>query len=70
MHSPAALPAVFRVYEAIAAQTEVFLRIGLGRSYKNEQGTEGFWMQANGIYTFPAKLSYIRSYPPVGPETS
>ena len=55
--------------EAIAAQTEVFLRIGLGRSYKNEQGTEGFWMQANGIYTFPAKLSYIRSYPPVGTET-
>ena len=47
---------------AIAAQEEVFLRIGLGRAFKSQQGKEGFWMQANGIYTFPAKLSYIRSY--------
>ena len=53
---------------AIAAQEEVILRIGLGRAFKNEQGKEGFWMQANGIYTFPAKLSYIRSYPSGGTE--
>lgn len=54
--------------EAIAAQDEVFLRIGLGRAFKNSQGTEGFWMQANGIYTFPAKLSYIRPHPSAGAE--
>lgn len=53
---------------AIAEQDVVFLRIGLGRAFKNPQGKEGFWMQANGIYTFPAKLSYIRSYPPSGTE--
>lgn len=55
---------------AIAEQEEVFLRIGLGRKFKNPQGREGFWMQANGIYTFPAKLSYIRSYPSGGTEKS
>ncbi len=54
--------------EQIAAQNEVFLRIGLTRVYKNPQGKEGFWMQANGIYTFPSILRYIRSYPPGGTE--
>jgi len=46
----------------IAKQEAVFLRIGLSRSYRNPQGKEGFWMQANGIYTFPTVLRYIRSY--------
>ena len=53
---------------AIAEQEAVFLRIGLGRAFKNPEGKEGFWMQANGIYTFPAKLSYNRSYPPSGTD--
>lgn len=51
---------------AITSQETVFLRIGLGRAYTNPQGKAGFWMQANGIYTFPEKLSYIRSYTPDG----
>lgn len=55
---------------AISEQEEVFLRIGLGRAFKNPQGKEGFWMQANGIYTFPAKLSYIRSYEPKAPSNA
>jgi len=54
--------------EEIAGQNEVFLRIGLSRVYKNPQGKEGFWMQANGIYTFPAVLRYIRSYPAGEPK--
>ena len=49
--------------EQIAEQDEVYLRIGLTRVYKNPQGKEGFWLQANGIYTFPSILRYIRSYP-------
>jgi hypothetical protein len=49
--------------EEIAAQEQVFLRIGLSRNYMNPQGKEGFWLQANGIYTFPNVLRYIRSYP-------
>jgi hypothetical protein len=47
----------------IAREKEVFLRIGLSRKYMSPQGKEGFWMQANGIYTFPNGLRYIRSYP-------
>lgn len=51
----------------ITKQKEVFLRIGLSRSFKSPQGKEGFWMQANGIYTFPTVLRYIRSYPAAVP---
>jgi len=47
----------------ISEQEEVFLRIGLSRSYRSPQGKDGYWMQANGIYTFPTVLRYIRSYP-------
>jgi hypothetical protein len=49
--------------QEIAAQEEVFLRIGLSRAYTSPQGKEGFWIQANGIYTFPTVLRYVRSYP-------
>lgn len=52
----------------IASQKEVFLRIGLSRNFRNPQGKEGYWMQANGIYTFPTVLRYIRSYPPTEPK--
>jgi hypothetical protein len=52
----------------IAKQAEVFLRVGLSRKYKSPQGKDGFWMQANGIYTFPTVLRYIRSYPPGGTD--
>jgi len=52
----------------IAKQDAVFLRVGLSRKYKSPQGKEGFWMQANGIYTFPTVLRYIRSYPSGGTD--
>jgi hypothetical protein len=38
-------------------QSEVFLRLGLGREYQGK-----FWIQANGIYTFPDYIAEIRSY--------
>lgn len=47
----------------IQAQEAVLLRIGLTRAWKNPQGRQGYWMQANGIYTFPNVLRYIRCYP-------
>lgn len=46
----------------IGAQDELFLRIGLGREYTSPDGRRGFWMQANGIYTFPHFVEEIRSY--------
>jgi len=49
--------------DKISKQSEVFLRIGLARLWKKPpDGPEGFWMQANGIYTFPDKIRYVRSY--------
>lgn len=36
---------------------KVFLRIGLGREYQ-----DGFWVQANGVYTFPGFHEKLRSY--------
>ena len=47
----------------LSKQKEVFLRIGLSRQYRSPQGKDGFWMQANGIYTFPTVFRYVRSYP-------
>jgi hypothetical protein len=48
--------------QQIREQKTIFLRIGLSRNYRSPQGKEGFWLQANGIYTFPDVLRYIRSY--------
>ena len=46
----------------IRKQDEVFLRIGLSRVYEAPNGRKGFWLQANGIYTFPEFNEEIRSY--------
>ncbi len=45
----------------ITRQPEVYLRIGLSRAY-NIRGINGYWMQVNGIYTFPEFFSELRSY--------
>lgn len=36
----------------IKSRQEAYLRIGLSRIYKSN-GREGYWIQVNGIYTFP-----------------
>jgi hypothetical protein len=49
--------------EYIRNQKKVYLRIGLGRRYKNPaDGRDGFWIQVNGIYTFPEFMTKIRTY--------
>src|SRR4030043_1014889 len=49
--------------EYIRSQKKVYLRIGLGRRYKNpSDGRDGFWIQVNGIYTFPELMTKIRTY--------
>lgn len=45
----------------IAKQPEAYLRIGLSRSYEI-RGVNAYWMQVNGIYTFPDFVKEIRSY--------
>jgi hypothetical protein len=45
----------------ITRQPEAYLRIGLSRAY-DIRGINGYWMQVNGIYTFPEFFSELRSY--------
>lgn len=46
----------------LRSQNEIFLRLGLSRPYRAPDGREGFWIQVNGIYTFPTCLPETRSY--------
>ena len=47
----------------IRGQKKLYLRIGLGRRYKNpSDGRDGFWIQVNGIYTFPEFMTKVRTY--------
>jgi hypothetical protein len=45
-------------------QTVIYLRIGLSRAFSPQDGSErnGYWMQVNGIYSFPDYHKQIRSY--------
>ena len=45
------------INDFIRQQDDIYLRIGLGREYQNK-----FWLQVNGIYTFPNYDTEIRSY--------
>lgn len=47
----------------LSSSNEIFVRIGLGRQYcQPATSNDGFWMQANGVYTFPSKLGLVRGY--------
>jgi hypothetical protein len=46
----------------LQAQEKVFLRVGLSREYASKDGRTGYWLQVNGIYTFPDFHEGIRSY--------
>ncbi len=48
--------------EYIRSQKKVYLRIGLGRRHKSPDGRDGFWIQVNGIYTFPEFMTKVRTY--------
>jgi hypothetical protein len=50
------------VNDWVQNQSEVYLRIGLSRQYKAPNDRDGFWMQINGIYTFPDPHPSIRKY--------
>ena len=46
----------------ISSQPELYLRIGLSRRWNNSNGQDGYWIQINGIYTFPNYMEYVRCY--------
>lgn len=41
----------------LAGGEVVYIRAGLSRLYESKSGKQGFWMQANGIYSFPGCFS-------------
>ena len=51
-----------RLNAFIRKQAEAFLRVGLSRAWPSPQGINGYWMQVNGVYTFPDFLAALRSY--------
>ncbi|RFC38653.1 MAG: hypothetical protein DID89_2727548343 [Candidatus Nitrotoga sp. CP45] len=50
------------ITEFIQEQDELFVRLGLGRKHISGDGREGYWMQVNGIYTFPDYQKIVRTY--------
>ena len=46
----------------VARQSEVFLRLGLTRRHKASDERDGYWIQINGIYTFPDPYGEMRTY--------
>ena len=50
------------VNDLIHSQEEVYVRIGLSRFYEAQNGRAGFWMQVNGIYSFPDYFEAARQY--------
>lgn len=58
-----ALQALQALQDFVSSQQEIFLRIGLSRKFRAVEGDRnGYWLQVNGIYTFPDYHSDIRSY--------
>ncbi|MGP0566702.1 MULTISPECIES: dual OB domain-containing protein [unclassified Nitrospina] len=51
------------VRQFVQSQEELYLRVGLSRQYQNpNDGRNGYWLQVNGIYTFPNFYQEIRKY--------
>jgi hypothetical protein len=46
----------------IAEQERLYLRVGLSRPYTSPDGRTGYWIQVNGIYTFPNYQAILRKY--------
>lgn len=53
---------LYELNNFINGQKTVFLRIGLTRPYRSQDGRNGYWIQVNGIYTFPKCFKGIRCY--------
>lgn len=51
-----------KINNLIQSQEKVFLRIGLSRFYQAPNGKSGYWMQVNGIYSFPEYFKAARRY--------
>jgi len=50
------------VRQFIKSQAELYLRVGVSRIHQSSDGRNGYWIQVNGIYTFPNFYEEIREY--------
>lgn len=50
-----------KINNYLDSQEELYLRVGLSGRYKSGD-RDGYWLQINGIYTFPNYSKEIRSY--------
>jgi len=51
-----------RLNRFIHGQQELFIRVGLSREHHAPDGRAGYWLQVNGIYTFPECFKPARCY--------
>ncbi len=54
--------AIKELNDFLGRQNNILLRVGLTRRYKSPDGRDGYWIQVNGLYTFPNVFPSIRSY--------
>lgn len=52
--------AIKKIEDAISKQNRIYLRIGLGRVHQVGDGPRAYYLQVNGIYTFPEYLVEAR----------
>jgi hypothetical protein len=50
------------IQRVLEDQIEVYLRVGLSRKYQVQDGRVGYWVQVNGIYSFPDFYRPARHY--------
>ncbi|MDE0410821.1 MAG: hypothetical protein OXI37_01185, partial [Gammaproteobacteria bacterium] len=48
--------------QLLHSQEEIYLRIGLSRYFQAPDGRAGYWIQVNGIYSFPDYFEIVRQY--------
>ena len=50
------------ITDFIQSQDDLLIRLGLSRRYGSKDGRDGYWIQVNGIYTFPEYDHIVRAY--------
>lgn len=48
--------------QILRQQPDVFIRLGLSRYYQAPDGRAGYWLQVNGLYSFPEFYRATREY--------
>lgn len=55
-------PALVKLNTFLRAQRKLYMRIGLSRPYTASADRDGYWVQLNGIYSFPNFRKDLRLY--------